>query len=237
MDWEALSKALEDAYGNPRHGNPEEPVDCLFYLMLSRKTPIPVAGRVLGRLRDLVGGDWNQLPDRDEKEIAAAIYGSGLEEIRAGHIRKVAAILREQFGYVTLDPLREWSDEECQRFLTRLPGVGVKTALCAMMYTLDRQVFPADAHCIRILKRIGVLPQHLEHRPAQQSLSRLVPPVLAYKLHVNLVAHGLNVCQAKRVVCCSCAVRQPCQQGTMVGRGPDESNVNTHADNPMNHGT
>ncbi|MHB9145732.1 MAG: hypothetical protein ACYC5Y_10415 [Symbiobacteriia bacterium] len=38
MDWHALSESLEKAYSNPRHGNPAQPVDCLFYLMLSRKT-------------------------------------------------------------------------------------------------------------------------------------------------------------------------------------------------------
>lgn len=211
MDWEAVSKALEETYGNPRHGNPEEPVDCLFYLMLSRKTPITTAGRTLARLQELVGHDWNHLPDTDEKDIAAAIYGSGLEEIRAAHLRMVAAILRERFGAVTLDPIREWSDEECISFLTRLPGVGAKTALCVMMYTLGRQVFPADAHCIRVLKRMGVIPTHLEHRPAQRLLAQAVPGNLAYGLHATLVAHGQQVCRAATSCCDDCCLIRWCR--------------------------
>ncbi len=213
MDWEAISGALEAVYGNPRHGNPKEPVDCLFYLMLSRKTPIAVAGRIFTRLQTLVGHDWNRLVEADEKEIAAALYGSGLEEIRASHIQQVAVSLMERFGSVTLEPLRDWSDDDCLKFLTGLAGVGAKTALCVMLYTLDRQVFPADAHCIRILKRMGVIPEHLEHRPAQRTLARLVPPHLAYKLHVNLVAHGQAVCRAGQPHCDHCMVREHCRTG------------------------
>lgn len=215
MDWESVSRALEVAYGNPRHGNPEDPVECLIYLMLSRKTPIAVAGRMLKRLEVLVGHDWNRLPEISEKDLAATLHGSGLEEIRAHQIHLVAVTLRERFGRITLDPLRNWSDDACFRFLTELPGVGAKTALCVMMYTLGRQVFPADAHCIRILKRMGVIPEHLEHRPAQRLLAKLVPGEFAYKLHVNLVAHGQAVCRAVDPQCDQCVIRQYCRGGSI----------------------
>lgn len=179
--------------------------------MLSRKTPIAVAGRTLARLQALVGRDWNRLPATGQREIAAVLHGSGLEDIRAEHIREVAIQLQNRFGAVTLEPLRSWSDSECLKFLTGLPGVGAKTALCVEMYTLDRQVFPADAHCIRVLKRLGIVPVHMQHRPAQRLLAKVVPAEVAYKLHVNLLSHGKRICKARQPQCAECAIRRFCR--------------------------
>lgn len=211
-DWESIAGLLEAAHGNPRHGNPENPLDCLIYLMLTRKTPITVGQRVFQRLRQVVPS-WQDLLSMDNLRLEAVLAGSGLEATRAQHLRQVVQSLQDHFGTVTLDPLREWPDADCLRFLTSLPGVGAKTALCVMMYGLGRQVFPADAHCIRILQRMGVIPAHLQHRPAQRRLACLVPPNLAYKLHVNLVAHGQTVCRAARPLCGSCVIRAHCAYG------------------------
>lgn len=214
-NWPTLSRVLEEAYGNPRHGNPEEPMDCLFYLMLTRKTPIQTGQRVFADLKRLAPS-WADLLLMPRETIMRALHGSGLEEIRAGHLRQVAQILFDRFGSVTLDPLRTFADEECVQFLTGLPGVGVKTALCVMLYALNRQVFPADAHCIRILGRLGVIPQHLQHRPAQRQLACLVPREFAYSLHVNLVAHEQSICKATRPRCEACVIRSHCSYGNQA---------------------
>lgn len=212
MDWEGLSRALAARYGSPRHGNPTDPTDCLFYLMLSRKTPIRTAARVYKRLRATLRG-WDGLLGLTQVELVRLLWGSGLEEIRAGHLLAVAGLLRDRFGAVTLEPLRQWPDDECLAFLMSLPGMGMKTALCVMLYGLDRPVFPADAHCIRVLKRMGVIDARLAHRPAQRELARIVPGHLGYVLHVNLVAHGQQICTARRPRCAECVVANYCLLG------------------------
>ncbi|HYG59856.1 MAG TPA: hypothetical protein VD902_17465 [Symbiobacteriaceae bacterium] len=216
MDWESLARLLSQTYGDPRHGNPTDPTDSLFYLMLSRKTPIATAGRIFSRLQE-ASARWDRLADMPEAEIAELLAGSGLEAIRAGHLRRVAGLLRERFGLVTLAPLRNWSDEDCLTFLSALPGVGMKTALCVMLYGLERQVFPADVHCIRVLGRMGVIDAHLAHRPAQRRLAVMVPEHLGYALHVNLVAHGQQVCRAGAPKCGACVVREFCAHGAADG--------------------
>jgi endonuclease III len=146
----------------------------------------------------------------DVRRIRTAISGGGLEATRAKHLQRVVQILKAQFGTASLRQLRKWSNPKCLEFLTSLPGVGKKSALCVMMYGLNRKVFPADAHCIRILTRLGVLPEGLEHRPAQIQLLKKVPGEYAYSLHVNLVAHGQTICRARNPRCCSCPVRLFC---------------------------
>jgi len=212
MQWHEVESALSATYGSPRHGNPRNPTDCLFYLMLSRKTPIGTAGRVFERLRTHAT-PWDTLPDLPEEELLALLYGSGLEAVRATHLRQVAMLLNERFGRVSLEDLREWPDEASLSYLCTLPGIGMKTALCILLYGFNRQVFPADAHCIRVLQRMGAIPAGLAHRPAQRQLAELVPSELGYSLHVNLIAHGQQVCPAGRPKCAICAVRSYCAHG------------------------
>ena len=210
LDWRFLSEMLHELHGSPRHGNPKDPLDCLVYVMLSRKTPIPTAGKLFRKLKRKFP-TWGEMAATDVDAVRGAIRGGGLEATRAKHLHGVVETLRTEFGSASLNRLRKWSNQRCLDFLTRLPGVGKKSALCVMMYGLNRKVFPADAHCIRILTRLGVLPEGLEHRPAQVQLLKKVPREYAYRLHVNLVAHGQSICTARNPRCGSCAVRQFCQ--------------------------
>ena len=210
INWEFLSLILETLYGNPRHGNPENPLDCLIFVMLTRKTPIAVGKRIFHRLKKRYPAWDNLLHDRHENLIML-LYGSGLEDIRAGDIRRVLANIKEKIGSLTLEPLKLWSNAKCLKFLNGLPGVGTKTARCVMMYTLGREVFPADAHCIRVLSRFGVIEHGLEHREAQEKLVEIIPKKYAYKLHVNLVAHGQIICTSSNPRCSVCSIRNFCR--------------------------
>jgi endonuclease III len=141
VDWRFLSDLLHELHGSPRHGNPKDPVDSLIYVMLSRKTPIRTAGKMFGRLKRRFP-TWEKMLGADVAIIRRAIRGGGLEATRAKDLQKVLTILREEFGKVSLHRLRKWSNPRCLNFLTRLPGVGVKSALCVLMYAFDRKVFP-----------------------------------------------------------------------------------------------
>ena len=48
--------------------------------------------------------------------------------------------------------LRSMADAEVEHYLTSLPGVARKTALCVMLYTLDREVLPVDTHVWRVAR-------------------------------------------------------------------------------------
>ncbi len=139
------------------------------------------------------------------------LYGSGLEETRTQDIREALIRIKTEMGELSLNPLMPSTNPVCERFLTSLPGVGTKSARCLMMYTLGRKTFPADAHCIRVLSRIGVIRKSRDHREDQEKLADLVPANLAYKLHVNLVAHGQEICSAANPRCTKCPLTRFCK--------------------------
>jgi endonuclease III len=47
------------------------------------------------------------------------------------------------------------NDATAQSYLTSLPGVGLKTAKCILMYSLNREVLPVDTHVWRLSVRLG----------------------------------------------------------------------------------
>ena len=49
------------------------------------------------------------------------------------------------------------SDEDAEAYLVSLPGVGIKTAKCVLMYSLRRAVLPVDTHVARVSRRLGLL--------------------------------------------------------------------------------
>lgn len=113
-------------------------------------------------------------------------------------------------------PLKKMRDEECEGFLTGLPGVGKKVARCIMLYSLNRQVFPVEAHCWRITSRIGWngSDRNISSRTnaAMDYLQNLIPPALRFSLHVNMVSHGRKICTARKPKCSECVIMTYCQK-------------------------
>jgi len=211
LDWGFVADILAARYGSPRLGNPEDPLDCLVYVMLTRKTDMEAAQRAFARLKKSFR-TWDDALRVGQGKLVRLLHGTGLEEQRARDLRAALELIRGQYGKATLEPLRRLSNKRCLEFLVSLPGVGTKTARCTMLYTLGRRVFPADAHCIRILARMGVLRPSMEHRQAQEALADIIPGRHAYALHVNLVAHGQQTCTPTNPRHEDCVVRKLCRQ-------------------------
>ncbi len=76
----------------------------------------------------------------------------GLQNQKASAAKGIIMHLIRKLGRPTLNPLKKMSDEECEKFLMSLPGVGKKVARCVMLYSLDRQVFPVDAQLMGSIK-------------------------------------------------------------------------------------
>ncbi len=206
----AISEVLAREYGTPRHGNPEEPLDDLVYLMLTRKSPIEQAEEVYNQFVEEIGHDWGLVLERGAEYVREKTETLGMGRQRPMDIMETLDTIRETFGDLNLTQLQQCNDEECESFLTSLPGVGPKTARCVMLYALGREVFPADAHCIRVLGRVGIIPPEVaqNHRRAQRMLADLVPREVAYELHVNLIAHGQAVCPPRNPDCTSSVPRE-----------------------------
>lgn len=168
----------------------------------------PSYERVFDRLKAAVP-DWESLLVIPIHRLTALITDAGLANQKAPRMIAIAAALTERFGRVTLEPLRSMGDEEAETFLTTLPGVGVKTAKCVLMYSLGRALLPVDTHVARVSRRLA-LAEARSDRAFAVALEAVVPPDCRYDYHVNALQHGRDVCRPLRPKCPECPIQSLC---------------------------
>ena len=204
-----IERRLRKAYGQPRHFNPEDPLDDLIFLVLSRMTQEIKYVRTYARLRRSLS-TWNEVRDAPADELEALIHEAGLAPTKAAQILAILADIEKREGILSLHRLRSMADAEVERYLTSLPGVARKTALCVMLYTLGRDVLPVDTHVWRVAQRLGLAPAGEWSGRRGRDLEAAVPRELRGPLHVTMIAHGRQVCRARAPGCKCCMLADLC---------------------------
>jgi DNA (cytosine-5)-methyltransferase 1 len=212
-----VSRIFEVVHGTPDFGNLPDPLNELIFISISQRTKIKTAKQVFDALKARFP-NWEEVLVAPDEDLAEIVSVGGRGNLRVKAIREILQAIREQTGTLSLEFLRELPQEKALNFLTTLPWVGEKTARCVLMYSLRHGTFPADVHSIRIFTRTGLLDplvgtlEGLEHRKAQQVIAPLIPPDIAYALHVNMVAHGQEVCRERNPRCHQCEISKFCKQ-------------------------
>jgi len=213
-----VTDSLVHCFARPRLGNKHNPLNELLYVLLSSKTPPDRYQEVYRELRDRYRRA-EELAEADPEQVATVIREAGLQNRKARAIVVIARRLREAFGRVTLAPVAAMSDEDAEQFLTGFPEIGKKTARCVLMYSLDRAVFPVDAHCFRIAKRLKWIPAEcsLTDRVAD-ALQNAIPEGLRKDLHLGMVLLGREYCVPRRPRCDQCPLLPYCPTGAKQRR-------------------
>lgn len=154
---------------------------------------------------------WDLVASMTTRQVASIINRAGLGTQRARNIKRLLASVHARLGVYSLDELDGWTDPEVEAFLTDLPGVGLKTAKCVMMYALRRPVLPVDTHVWRIARRLGLIDPRTPYSRVHAELERVVDGRDRYAFHVNCISHGRAVCRATGAPRCSeCVIRGLC---------------------------
>lgn len=204
-----VNKRLK-VYGDDKHGNREDPLEELVFIILSAQTEAYSYRVVFDDLRRQFP-TWNSMLKTTEKEIESVIRRGGLAHKKASQLKRALEKIQSDKSTLSLDFLRNLSDDEAKHYLMSLPGVGNKTAMCIMMYSLQRKVFPVDTHVWRISRRLGLTPQIPKPTLSQErALESKVPKNIRYSLHVNMVSHGQQTCITYWPKCSQCVLSDIC---------------------------
>jgi endonuclease III len=197
-------------YGNSRHFNKSNPLDELIFIILSAQTEAYSYLETFKALR-------KRFPTKESlfrancRSIEATIKSGGLSKKKAAQIKGVLTKIHSDTGRLSLSFLSKWSDDQVEQYLASLPGIGMKSARCIMMYSLKRQVFPVDTHVWKICRRLGLTPA--VPKPTSQmerTLEAQIPKSLRYTLHVNMVSHGRETCTTYWPKCDNCVLADIC---------------------------
>lgn len=202
---------LVETYGVPAWEPDGDAVGGLISTILSQHTSDLNSERAYANLRATFP-IWEQVRDAPEGDVAGAIRSGGLAQVKARSIQRTLRALTERdpdapFALRWLDPA---DIERARAELIRLPGVGMKTASCVLLFSLGAPAFPVDTHVWRVTKRLGLIGASLSADAAHGALERLILPERRYTMHIDLIRHGRQVCYAQRPACERCPLRARC---------------------------
>lgn len=202
---ERIRDRLRKLYGRKRNDPHGDPVHELVLTILSQNTNDRNRDAAYRALRERVGG-WREVRDAPTDEVVEAIRPGGLANTKAPRIQQVLEALGEDLD---LEWLRDAPREAAIEHLTSLPGVGRKTAACVMIFAFDRPEVPVDTHVHRVGGRLGLFRERASLAEAHDEMLAITDPADAYELHMNLIAHGREVCRP-RPRCGECGLVRMC---------------------------
>lgn len=143
----------------------------------------------------------DSLAEADDAEVGEYIRSCGLYKTKAKDIVAMCRMLRDVYGGVIPDTVEE---------LTKLPGVGRKTAnlVCGDVY--GKPAVVADTHCIRITGRLGLTDGSKDPYKVEMQLKKVLPPEESNDFCHRLVLFGRDICSARSPKCAECPLRSFC---------------------------
>jgi endonuclease III len=202
------------------------PMHELISTILSQRTDWRNEEIAYQELRALGGGepgegedvDWDKIASLPVEVLAHAIRASTYPEQKAPRIQATLKAICASRGNYDLTFLAEMEPDAGLKWLTALPGVGVKTSSLVLLFNFAKPVFPVDTHVHRITSRVGAIPR-MGEATAHKALLALLPPdpPLLYELHVNLLRHGQQVCSFSDPKCGRCVLRDRCDAYALFG--------------------
>ncbi len=133
-------------------------------------------------------------------EVEEHIRTCGLFKTKAKDIVEMCAMLRDNYGGRVPDSIEE---------LTKLPGVGRKTANLIVGDLYGKPALVCDTHVIRLTNRLG-LADSSDAGAVERQLHEIVPEQEGLLLCHRLVHHGRAVCDARAPKCEVCVLRNVC---------------------------
>lgn len=146
--------------------------------------------------------------DGTEEEIGELIRSCGFYNTKSKDILDMCRMIRDQFEGVVPDTIED---------LTKLPGVGRKTANLIVGDIYHKPAVVTDTHCIRITGRLG-LTKNTAPEKVEQDLRAVLPPEESNDFCHRLVLHGRAVCTARKALCENCCMASFCKK---AGVGPN----------------
>jgi len=217
--WDAIHRAL-DAWRKGLHKEREEagfekepavttvaehyrhdPWAVLVSTILSLRTKDDVTLETSRRLLAKAGGPV-ELAALREDQVARLAYPAGFYRTKAASLKKIAAILLEQYnGEVPAD----------MDALLALPGVGRKTANLVLIEAFDLPGICVDVHVHRISNRCGWLSTKTPEE-TEMTLREILPKKYWKGINALLVLYGQNLCRPVSPHCSRCVIKSHCRQ-------------------------
>ena len=174
--------------------------ECLVAILLSAQT----TDRSVNKATPILFShypDFLSLSQASIEDIENDIHSLGLYHNKAISLQKLA-----QFVAFSLNN----SLPEDRESLTKLPGVGIKTAGVFLLERRNFQAIPVDTHVGRIGTRLGFCLESDSVNEKEKKIERHFPKEKWNCLHHAFIEFGRDRCKAKNPRCEECEIKGYC---------------------------
>ncbi|MFT2010269.1 endonuclease III domain-containing protein [Pontibacter sp. 13R65] len=187
------------------------PMQELISTMLSHRTTHADEVKAYNTMLEQFG-DWQGVIDAPVQELARAIATTRYPDQKAPQIQQTLRIIKEERGEINIDFLNDMPVEEAMAWLTKLPGVGLKTATLLLLFNFKKPVLPVDTHVFRVSQRVGLIGAKVTADKAHKLLLDMLPKdaVELFNFHKHLFWHGQRVCTWYTPKCEQCVLQPLC---------------------------
>ena len=142
--------------------------------------------------------------EADLPELEQDIRSTGFYHNKAKNIIGCCQMLLSEYGGEVPSDIDK---------LTKLPGVGRKSANLIMGDVFGKPAIVTDTHCIRLTNRIGLVDGIKEPKKVEMALWKIIPPEEGNDFCHRLVEHGRAVCTARtKPYCDKCCLAEFCEK-------------------------
>lgn len=149
------------------------------------------------------------------EELQNDIRSIGLYRNKAKNIQSLARLLLDEYG----GEVPKDRDE-----LTKLPGVGRKTANVVVSVAFNIPAIAVDTHVERVSKRLGICRWKDSVLEVEKTLMKKVPKDEWSDTHHRLIFFGRYHCKAQNPQCPSCPLLELCREGKKRMKGREAVN-------------
>ncbi len=204
-----INKLLINHFGIPTRQNPlPNPLDTLIATILSQNTNDNNSYKAFNNLKRRFK-TWENATKASRKEIENLIKVAGLAPAKSLAIKNLLKEIDKKNDF-NLNFLLHTENEIAINQLTKLKGIGVKTASCVLLFSLDRNICPVDTHVHRTLNRIGVVNTKSPEKSFWE-INKKFPDGIAHSFHTNLILLGREICTPSNPRCAECPVNKICK--------------------------
>jgi endonuclease-3 len=136
-----------------------------------------------------------------EEKLISYIQTIGLFRTKAKNVMGLCRALLEEHGGVVPANLEA---------LTKLPGVGRKTANVVLNIAFRQPTIAVDTHIFRVANRTGLAPGATVE-DVERRLMKFTPEEFRLNAHHWLILHGRYICQARKPLCGVCPIVDLCE--------------------------
>ena len=195
----AILAKLEEMY-------PDAKAELVFYnpyqMLVATMLSAQCTDKQVNKVTPAVFSRWpdpDSMAEAEVEELFPLVKSCGFKS-KAGNIILACRIIKERHGGQVPDTMED---------LTRLPGVGRKTANVVLYNAFGIPAFAVDTHVFRVSNRIGLCKAETVEETERQ-MTKLIPREKWGNAHHWLIWHGRRVCKAQRPLCAECGLKDLC---------------------------